>query len=270
MIQLGRLAVEEEEERKMTVEVLNSQKDSISLRVDGYDLNYPNAIRRYIMSEVPTLAIEDVVIVENSSLIYDEIIAHRLGLVPLKTPKKYLDQGNAQLMMVLDAKANEGTRTVYSGELVSEDKEVYPTSTEIPLLKLAKGQSVKIEAYAKLGSGKIHSKFSPTSKATVKPSPVVNILNGSTEKMKEIVDSCPRGVFSIKDGKLVVVDENSCTFCMECIKTDPTSVEIKEKYNSYILSVESIGQYDVDDVLMLGIDLILRDLGALKEKVVSL
>ena len=84
------------------------------------------------------------------------------------------------------------------------------------------------------------------------------------------MDSCPRGVFSIKNGKLVVVDENSCTFCMECIKVDPASVEIKEKYNSYILSVESIGQHDVDDVLMLGIDLILRDLGALKEKVVSL
>ncbi len=262
---------EEGEELKLAVELLESQKGGLSIRIDKYDLNYANAIRRYIMSEVPTLAIEDVVVVENSSLIYDEIIAHRLGLVPLKTPKKYLEQAGVQLMMVLDAKAEEGTRTVYSGELVSvEDKEVYPISTEIPLLKLAKGQSIKIEAYARLSSGKRHSKFSPVSKATVKPSPLVNVINDSTDKMKEIVEVCPRNVFYVKDGKLAVADEDACTFCMECIKVDPASVEIKEKYNSYILSIESIGQHEARDVLMMGIDLIQRDLGELMEKVMAL
>ncbi len=271
MIQLGHLVVEGGEERKMAVELLELQKESVAVRLDGYDLNYVNAIRRYIMSEMPTLAIEDVVVVENSSLIYDEIIAHRLGLVPLKTPKKYLEQEGVQLMMVLDAKAEGGTRTVYSGELVSvEDKEVYPISTEIPLLKLTKGQSIKIEAYAKLGSGKNHSKFSPVSRATVKPTPIVKIINSTTNKMNDIVDSCPRGVFYIKDGKLAVTDEDACTFCMECTKVDPESVEIQEKYNSYILSIESIGQHEARDVLIMGIDLIQRNLEELKEKVMAL
>ncbi|MEM0123494.1 MAG: DNA-directed RNA polymerase subunit D [Conexivisphaerales archaeon] len=255
----------------MAAKLLESQGGSLSIRIDEYDLNYANAIRRYIISEVPTLAIEDVVVIENSSLIYDEIIAHRLGLVPLKTPKKYLEQAGAQLMLVLDAKAEGGTRTVYSGELVSvEDKEVYPVSTEIPLLKLAKGQSIKIEAYARLGSGKKHSKFSPISKATVKPSPLVNVINDSTDKMKEIVDSCPRSVFYVKEGKLAVADEDACTFCMECVKVDAGSVEIKEKYNSYILSIESIGQHEARDALMMGINLIQRDLGELAEKVMAL
>ncbi len=255
----------------MAAELLELQKGNLTVRLNGFDLNYVNAIRRYIMSELPTLAIEDVVVVENSSLIYDEIIAHRLGLVPLKTPKKYLNQEGVQLMMVLDAKAESGTRTVYSGELVSvEDKEVYPISTEIPLLKLSKGQSVKIEAYAKLGSGKNHSKFSPVSRATVKPTPAVKIINASTNKMNDIVDACPRGVFYIKDGQLAVSNEDACTFCMECTKVDPESVEIKEKPDSYILSIESVGQYDAKDILIMGIDLIQRDLGELKEKVMAL
>ena len=255
----------------MAVELLELQKGNLTVRITGFDLSYINAIRRYIMSEVPTLAIDDVVVVENTSLIYDEVIAHRLGLVPLKTPKKYLDQGDAQLMLVLDAKADNGTRTVYSGELVSvEDKDVYPISSEIPLLKLARGQSVKIEAYARLGSGKTHSKFSPVSKAVVKPSPEVKIINSATKKMKEIVDACPRGVFYIRDGQLAVSNEDACTYCMECTKVDPESVEIKEKPNSYILSIESVGQYDAKDILIIGAELIQRDLEELKKKVMEL
>ena len=57
--------------------------------------------------------------------------------------------------------AHDRTRTVFSGDLVSEDREIHPTATLYPIVKLAAGQSVKLEAYAKLGRGKEHAKWQP-------------------------------------------------------------------------------------------------------------
>ena len=207
------------------------------MRIDSYPLDLVNGIRRYAMSEVPTLAIEDVVIIENSSLVYDEVIAHRLGLIPLRTPKKYLEAGQAQLMFVLDASADNATRTVYSGDLVSvEDKEVRPISNEIPIIKLAPKQNVKLEAYARLGKGKQHSKYSPTSK-------------------------------SVSGGELKVKNRYACTFCEECLKVDRESIQISEEPNSYILSIESIGQLEAKDIVLESVNLMIKDFDEFERRV---
>ncbi|MDP8023127.1 MAG: DNA-directed RNA polymerase subunit D [Nitrososphaeria archaeon] len=255
----------------MTVEVLEKDKLNLTIKVEGYPLDLVNGLRRYAMSEVPTLAIEDVVFIENSSLVYDESLAQRLGLVPLKTPKKYLDMEDAQLMLVLDASAEDSVRTVYSGDLVPvEDKEVKPVSNEIPILKLAPKQNIKLEAYARLGKGKKHSKYSPTSKAIVKPTPVINIKNPKTENAKKIVDSCPRNVFEITDGNLIAKNPYSCTYCEECLKVDKESLEITEKPGSYIFGVESIGQLEAKDIVIESANLIIKDLDEIEKRLDSL
>jgi len=255
----------------MTVEVLEKDKLNLTIKIEGYPLDLINGLRRYAMSEVPTLAVEDVVIIENSSLVYDEIIAHRLGLVPLKTPKKYLEMEDAQLMLVLDASANDSVRTVYSGDLVPvEDKEVKPVSNEIPILKLAPKQNIKLEAYAKLGKGKKHSKYSPTSKSIVKPTPVINIINPKTNSAKQIVDSCPRNVFEIINGNLVAKNPYACTFCEECLKVDRKNLEISEKPGSYILSIESIGQLEAKDIILESVNLIIKDLDEFNKRLEAL
>lgn len=121
------------------------------------------------------MAIDEVVILENSSVLYDELVAHRLGLLPLKTDlERYilpeqcdcrspLGCPKCRVLLVLDAQARDRVVTVYSGELVSEDKEVIPISDKIPIVKLATGQKVKLEAYAKLGRGMDHAKWQPVS-----------------------------------------------------------------------------------------------------------
>ncbi|MGC9208614.1 MAG: DNA-directed RNA polymerase subunit D [Nitrososphaeria archaeon] len=252
----------------MTVEVIEHDKLNLTLRIDSYPLDLVNGIRRYAMSEVPTLAIEDVVIIENSSLVYDEVIAHRLGLIPLRTPKKYIEAGQAQLMFVLDASADNATRTVYSGDLVSvEDKEVRPISNEIPIIKLAPKQNVKLEAYARLGKGKQHSKYSPTSKSVVKPTPLIIIKNPKTHKAKEIAESCPRDVFEVSGGELKVKNRYACTFCEECLKVDRESIEISEEPNSYILSVESVGQLEAKDIVLESVNLMIKDFDEFERRV---
>jgi DNA-directed RNA polymerase subunit D len=149
------------------------------LQLEGIDRSYANAVRRFCIAEVPAMAIDDVVILENSSVLYDEILAHRLGMIPIKTDlNRYnlpedCDCGNilgchkCRVLFVLDAKGKDKVSTVYSGDLVSEDREVRPVSESIPLVKLAQGQSVKLEAYARLGKGKEHAKWQPCTVAAL-------------------------------------------------------------------------------------------------------
>ncbi len=139
-----------------------------------------NALRRLAISEVPTLAIDDVVILENSSVMHDEALAHRLGLIPLRTdPGRFVmphecDCGSAlgcakcRVLLVLDAEATDKTKVVTSGELVSEDETVKPVSKDIPIIVLAPNQKLKFEAYARLGTGKSHAKWQPAPVAVVK------------------------------------------------------------------------------------------------------
>jgi DNA-directed RNA polymerase subunit D len=155
------------------IKVIQETEDSISLQLEGVDRSYANALRRFCISEVPSMAIDDIVILENSSVLYDEILAHRLGMIPLKTDlERYVlpercDCGSplgcqkCRVLLVLDATAKDKARTVLSGDLVSEDREIRPVSATIPIVKLAVGQSVKLEAYARLGRGKEHAKWQP-------------------------------------------------------------------------------------------------------------
>ncbi len=165
------------------------EKDGANLRllIKGADVPLVNALRRIIIAEVPSMAIDEVVVIENSSILQDEIIAHRLGLIPLRTD---LDSYNlpetcscksefgcnlCRVTLALDAEAKEGTRTVYSGELRSENPEIVPVSDKIPILKLAKEQRLKLEAYARLGKGKNHAKWQPVSTCAYKYYPKIEI-----------------------------------------------------------------------------------------------
>jgi DNA-directed RNA polymerase subunit D len=159
--------------------VLEETPNSVSVQLEGIDRSYANAVRRFCISEVPSMAIDDVVILENSSVLYDEILAHRLGMLPIKTDlERYnlpeeCDCGNplgchkCRVLFVLDAKGRDKVSTVYSGDLVSEDREVRPVSETVPIVKLAQGQSVKLEAYARLGKGKEHAKWQPCTVAVL-------------------------------------------------------------------------------------------------------
>src|SRR4030065_2948598 len=72
----------------MKVEIIEKKDNEIVAVAEGITPAFLNALRRTSMYEVPTLAIEDVLFAKNSSALYDEIIAHRLGLIPLKTDLK--------------------------------------------------------------------------------------------------------------------------------------------------------------------------------------
>ena len=164
----------------VSVDVLERTDERVVIKFNNVSRQYINAVRRIAISEVPTLAVDDVVILENSSVMHDEAVAHRLGLIPLRTEldrfvmpqecdcQSTLGCSKCRVLLVLDSEAMEKTKIVTSNELVSEDEFVKPVSKDIPIVVLAPSQKLKFEAYARLGVGKDHAKWQPTSAAIVK------------------------------------------------------------------------------------------------------
>ncbi|MDA1125045.1 MAG: DNA-directed RNA polymerase subunit alpha, partial [Crenarchaeota archaeon] len=137
----------------MSLEITNENDEKVSVKIKGVPLQYTNALRRICLNGVPIYAVESIDILENSSVIADEGIAHRVGLIPLKTDFSASKDGNEndKIMLTLDSGVSDETRTIFSGELKSQDQSVVPTSNDIPIVTLAPGQSIKFEAYARLG-----------------------------------------------------------------------------------------------------------------------
>ena len=161
------------------IKILESSDSRIKVSIKGVDRVYANALRRFAISEVPCMAIEDVVVQQNSSVLYDEILAHRLGLIPLSTDlkgyvlpqdcscKTDLGCSKCRVLLVLNAIATDDVKTIYSGDLRSEDESVKPFVDNIPIVKLAPDHEIKLEAYAKLGKGRDHAKWQPVSVSTL-------------------------------------------------------------------------------------------------------
>tara|TARA_B100001750_G_scaffold201555_1_gene176351 strand:- start:945 stop:1580 length:636 start_codon:yes stop_codon:yes gene_type:complete len=161
------------------IKILESSDSRIKVSIKGVDRVYANALRRFAISEVPCMAIDDVVIQQNSSVLYDEILAHRLGLIPLSTDlkgyvlpqdcscKTDLGCSKCRVLLVLNAVATDEVKTIYSGDLRSEDDSVKPYVDNIPIVKLAPDHEIKLEAFAKLGKGRDHAKWQPVSVSTL-------------------------------------------------------------------------------------------------------
>ena len=154
-----------------SLEVINKDNQKISIKLKGIPLQYANALRRICLNGIPVFAIDTVDIIENSSVLPDEGLAHRLGLIPIKTdllrfnePSKCDCQSeagcsNCKVMFVLDSGDSDVTRTILSSDLTSEDESEKSTSDKIPIVQLAAGQRIKVECYARLGRGTEHAKW---------------------------------------------------------------------------------------------------------------
>ena len=153
----------------MSLEIINENEQKISVKIKGVSVQYANALRRICLNGAPIYAVENVDILENTSVLADEGVAHRVGLIPLKTDLESSKDGNEtdKIMLTLDSGVSDETRTILSGELKSQDPNVIPTSNDIPIVTLAPGQSLKFEAHARLGIGTEHAKWNSANVATL-------------------------------------------------------------------------------------------------------
>ncbi|MCL1978243.1 MAG: DNA-directed RNA polymerase subunit D [Candidatus Bathyarchaeota archaeon] len=248
----------------MKIEILEKTDNIIRVIVRDTDVSLMNALRRISLAHVHCMAIDEVVMIDNSSILQDEIIAHRLGLTPLKTdldnyntPEECSCQNEfgcpqCRVTLTLDAEAKDGTRTVYSGELVSENPEIVPVSDKIPIVKLAKGQKLKLEAYARLGTGKTHVKWQPVCVSAYKYYPKITTPAELCEDCQKCVNICPKKVLEIKGGKVDVRDLYSCNLCMDCVDAcpkKPSLIKVEWEKNNFIINLESTGALPPERVL---------------------
>ena len=140
----------------MKVSVIENSPKVMRVDINGISYGVANAIRRSAIGLVGCFAIESVTFYENSSALFDEYLAHRLGLVPILTPKDYDEKD--EVVFSLEA---EGPATVYSKELKSSDKSVKVANADIPIIKLAENQRLRVDGKAVLGRGNRSAKFQP-------------------------------------------------------------------------------------------------------------
>jgi DNA-directed RNA polymerase subunit D len=243
------------------IELLNSDKknNKISFLLKGANAAFANALRRSAIEEVPTMAIEDIEFRNNSSVLYDEILAHRLGLIPLKTdlssynlPEKCKCEGKgcAQCQLKLTLKTRS-QGTVYSSEINSKDPKVKPVYPNIPIVKLLKGQKLEFEATAILGKGKDHAKWSP-GLVYYKKMPVVEIKK-ECKNPEAVVEQCPQGLFEIKNNKITFKKDeiDKCHLCDACADIcDPKgAITVENSDNEFIFYVESWGQLEPNEII---------------------
>ncbi len=236
----------------MDVKILEKSEKRMKFIIEKSNPAFANALRRIMKLEIPTMAIEYVDFEENTSGMFDELIAHRLGLIPLAFDKNFYElksesnsETKTEVTLVLE---KDGPCIVKAGDMKSTDERVYPTEKDIPIIELLEGQRLKFEAVAQLGFGKDHIKWQAAN-VGYKYKPIVK-TSGADAK---VADVCPVDVFEKKDGKARVVAEDNCILCMRCTEVG-SGVNVSADDTSFVFDVESVSGLTTEEILEVALD----------------
>ncbi len=242
-----------------------------------------NALRRTLTADLPKMAIEDVEFhlgpisdergktYESITPLFDEIIAHRLGLLPIPTDIElfsYRDKcescsgegcPNCTILYNINKK---GPCTIYSEDLQLvtqkikgikakkyEDKFKIKDSA-IPIVKLGEGQALLVYATAILGTGKEHAKWKVAHGAGYKYYPIINIDNEKCDRCESCIESCPHDIFKLARGKIAVKNIEDCTLCKACVDAcERKAIEVEGDETKILFQFETDGSWSAKDAL---------------------
>jgi DNA-directed RNA polymerase subunit D len=269
----------------MDIKVLEKTDSRLVFVVEDISIEMANAIRRIILSEIPVMAVDEVIVLKNDSPLYDEIIAHRLGMIPLTTDldSYKLPQdcecggfGCPLCQVSLTCEVINTTNTsleVYSGDLKSNDPKITPVDTRIPMVKMDKNDQLILEAYAILGKAKDHVKWQSVSNIFYRFYPEIEFDNNKCAQCSDkciVARMCPEKLYDFSDGKVPKLLEDywkTCTLCksceMDCIEG---AVKVRFKDNTYIYSLESDGVLPFNVILQKTFEIFLEKIDEFVEK----
>ncbi|MDD5418177.1 MAG: DNA-directed RNA polymerase subunit D [Candidatus Nanoarchaeia archaeon] len=261
----------------MKINVIEKHKDKITAVIEDASNYLINAVRRTIMTRVPVMAIEDINVMRNTSILYNEIIALRLGLIPLTTDlKSYVfrneckckGEGCARCEVKLQLKA-KGPCTVYAKDLISTDPAVKPAHEDMIIAKLTLGQELELEAVAVLGVGKEHTKWAPGI-AYTKDYPKITIKDPKAKCWEKAAEACPVDVFykTTKDSLQINKDNLlKCHLCKACEEACPSAVSVDSEKDKYFFTVESWGQLKPSEIIEKAVELLETDIKDVEKQV---
>ena len=216
-----------------------------------------NALRRSVL-EIPILAIDEVEFYKNDSVLYDEVLALRLGLLPFENEKlKMVEECSCKgkgcnkctVQLKLSAK---GQGTVYAKEIKGSAKPIYP---DTPVVYLAEGQELEFVAFARLGKGIQHTKYSP-GLAYYRHVPEIE----GNKKNQEAIKNYPAGILKFEGGEVKFADKYECDFYDTDKSKDFRIVPGKE----ILFCIESWGQMNAKDIFLNAIKAIKNNLNDIK------
>jgi DNA-directed RNA polymerase subunit D len=218
------------------VEFIDRSDRAARFLVRGVTPAFANGIRRAMIADVPTMAIDTVRVIENSSVMFDEQIGLRLGLVPLTTPPDEFDVGDT-VTLSIDV---EGPATAYSGDLRTSDDLVQPADDDIPIIDLKEGQRLELEADAVLDRGKSHAKHQGGVSVGYR-----HLQRIAIEGDRQFDDEEPRIVRGVveDDGEVVPTE----AFDHDLNERYPgKEVSVEDVPNAFVFDVETDGSFDVE------------------------
>ena len=221
---------------------------------------FANGIRRAMIADVPTFSIDDVRFVENSSVMFDEMIGLRLGLVPLTTPLDDFEVGDV-VTLALDV---EGPATAYSGDIETSDPLVEPADRNVPIIELKNGQRLELAADAVLDTGKSHAKQQGGVAVGYRHLQRVDVVGDDPDaEFDEQEPNILRGVVE-EDGELVPTEE----FDNDLTNRYPgKEVEVHDVPGAFVFHVETDGSFSVEELVTRAVGSLEARAAELEEKV---
>ncbi|MFH1473901.1 MAG: DNA-directed RNA polymerase subunit D [Candidatus Aenigmatarchaeota archaeon] len=259
----------------MKVKILSKNDTEIKFLLEESNPQFANALRRIMMSEIPILTIEYVDFMINNSVLYNELIAHRLGLVPLVFDSKKFhfrdkhdNDKTCSMCEVVFAINKKGPCVVYTKDMKSSNPDVKPMYDNIPIVELFDDQKLKLEASSSLGTGKDHARYQ-SSVASYRYFPKVKIID-KLSNPEECVKVCSKNALKISGSKASV--NNDCDLCKECVNiANPKgSLEIEGDSTSFIFDVESVSGLKPEDIIYQAVDILkkkIKDFGKEVKKI---
>ncbi|CAH1792168.1 unnamed protein product, partial [Owenia fusiformis] len=218
----------------LRIEIIRMTDEQMEFDMIGVDAAIANAFRRILLSEVPTMAIEKVSVYNNTSIIQDEVLAHRLGLIPIFADPRLFEyraegdtDGSAddtiefQLKVKCTWNLSASKDSTDPDELYKDHKvytshmkwipigqqtemfkegDIKPVLDDILIAKLRPGQELDLRLHCVKGIGKDHSKFSPVATASYRLLPDIELKGPVQGKLATKLQSCfPKGVIEIDD-----------------------------------------------------------------------
>lgn len=230
------------------MQTIEKTSERIILRIPANE-SLANAIRRSIL-EVPTLAVDEVEIYKNDSALYDEVLAHRIGLIPLKTEKSMSAKTKIALKL-----SKTGPCTVYASDLNGPVDVPFP---KIPITLLVKNHKLELSATAILGTGSEHAKYIPglgyyRHLLTVNSSPENDKIVQASKALIKPEKQGSKWICDLDDASINAIEEKS----KDAIKD---SEEI-------IFVIESYGSMKAEDILKEAIKSLSKNLDAFEKAV---
>ncbi|MEW6295434.1 MAG: DNA-directed RNA polymerase subunit D [Candidatus Diapherotrites archaeon] len=247
----------------MEIEKIEGKGNKAKFMVKGVNTTFMNSLRRTIQAEVRTFAIKTVNVYENTGVMFDEMLAHRIAMLPLSSEPKYYDK-EEKVILTLE---KEGPCTVYSKDIKSTEPEIEIVDKKVPITKLNKNQKIKLELEAVTGKGSTHSKWSP-GVISFNPVPSIEASEESItpEELKELTKDCPKELIEVKGKKIVLNEPEKCDLCSQCVQESRGKLKINYSKDSFVLNIESFGSLAPEEMLEQAVEILQEKAGEFKKE----